>query len=92
MKDKADIIFLLQTYSTPEVENVWKSRWRGEVFFNHGAEHSIDVLTLIKEGLDCQLEVCKQDELGRYVTLKGLVQGNLLFLLRIRPTSDVFLW
>jgi exonuclease III len=32
MKDKADIIFLQETYSTPEVENVWKSQWRGELF------------------------------------------------------------
>ena len=26
MKDKADITFLQETYSTPEVENVWKSQ------------------------------------------------------------------
>ena len=45
MKDKADIIFLQETYSTPEVENVWKSQWRGELFFSHGSEHSRGVLT-----------------------------------------------
>ena len=74
MKAKADIIFLLETYSTPEVENVWKSQWRVEVFFSHSAEHSRDVLTgLIKEGLDCQLEVCKQEE------LEELLQEKLLF-------------
>lgn len=33
MKDKANIIFLQETYSTPEVENVWKYQWRGELFF-----------------------------------------------------------
>ena len=26
MKDKADIIFSKKTYSTPEVENIWKSQ------------------------------------------------------------------
>ena len=53
IKDKADIIFLQETYSTPEVENVWKSQWRGELFFSHGSEHSRGVLILVKEGLDC---------------------------------------
>ena len=73
MKDKADIIFLQETYSTPEVGNTWKSQWRGYLFFCHGCEHSRGVITLVKEGLDCKFEVCKQDNLGRYIILKGLV-------------------
>ena len=80
MKDKADIIFLQETYSTPEVENTWKSQWRGDLFFCHGSEHSRGVLTLVKEGLDCKFEVCKQDNLGRYIILKGLVQGQSFFI------------
>ena len=39
-KKKSDIIFLQETYSTPGVENHWKSQWRGDVFFSHGSEHS----------------------------------------------------
>ena len=84
MKDKADIIFLQETYSTPEVENVWKSQWRGELFFSHGSEHSRGVLTLVKEGLDCQLKVCKQDELGRYV-----VQGQPFIFANIYAPNKV---
>lgn len=76
MKDKANIIFLQETYGTPEVENVWKYQWRGELFFGHGSEHSRGVLTLVKEGLDCKLKVWKQDELGHYIILKGLVHGQ----------------
>ena len=94
MKDNADIIFLQETYSTHEVENVWKSQWRGEIFFSHGSEHSRGVLILVKEGFDCELKVCKQDELGRYIILKGLVQGQSfilqIFMPRIRSTSNVF--
>ena len=60
MKDKADIIFLQETYSTPEVENTWKSQWREDLFFFcHGSENSRDVLTLVKEGLDYKFEVYK---------------------------------
>ena len=39
MKDKADICFLQESYSTPEVEKIWKSQWKGELFFSHGTEH-----------------------------------------------------
>jgi len=67
MKDKADIIFQQETYSTPEVENAWKSQWMGELFFSHGSEHSRGVLKLVKVRVDCELEVCKQDELGPYI-------------------------
>ena len=73
MKYKADIIFLQETYSTPEVENVWKSQWRGELFFSHCSEHSRGVLIFVTEGLDRELKVCKQEKLGRYVIMKGLV-------------------
>ena len=88
MKDKADIVFPQETYSTPEVENVWKSQWRGELFFSHGLEHSRGVLTLVKEGLDCQLKVCKQDELG-HVILKGIVQGQPFIFVNIYALNKV---
>lgn len=39
-KENADIIFLQETYSTPEVEQIWKSQWRGEMFFGHGTTNS----------------------------------------------------
>ena len=46
MKNNADICFLQESYSTPEVENVWKSQWKGEMFFSHGTVHSKGVLIL----------------------------------------------
>ena len=45
-KEKSNIIFLQETYSTPEVENIWKSQWRGDIFFSHGSEHSRGVMIL----------------------------------------------
>ena len=36
----ADVIFLQETYSTPEVEHIWKSQWKGDMFFGHGTVHS----------------------------------------------------
>lgn len=82
-KENADIIFLQETYSTPEVEQIWKSQWRGEMFFGHGATNSRGVLVLVKESLDCEIKVCKQDNEGRFIMLTGNVQGQSLFLVNI---------
>ena len=32
-KQKADITFLQETYSTPEIVNDWKFQWRGDMLF-----------------------------------------------------------
>ena len=75
-KDKSDIIFLQETYSTPEVENIWKSQWRGDIYFSHGSEHSRGVMILVKEGFDCEFKVCCEDTQGRFIILKGVLQGH----------------
>ena len=43
----------------------------------------------IKEGLDCKLKVCKHDELGRYVILKGFVQGQPFLFVNIYAPNKV---
>lgn len=48
MKQQADFCFLQETYSTKEIENIWKKQWKGKMFFSHGSEHSRGVLILIK--------------------------------------------
>ena len=55
-KQKADIAFLQETYSTKEVENIWRSQWNGSLFFSHGTEHARGVLVLVRENLDFQLK------------------------------------
>ena len=36
----ADIIFLQETYSTRDIENIWRKQWKDEMFFSHGSNHS----------------------------------------------------
>ena len=82
MKDKSDICFLQESYSTPEVEKIWKSQWKGEVFFSHGterskgAERSKGVLILIKNSLEFQLKTSKVDQNGHVIILKTNVQDH----------------
>ena len=37
---KYDIIFLQETYSTQDVESIWKTQWQGKLYFSDGFNHS----------------------------------------------------
>ena len=52
------------------------------MFFGHGT-NSRGVLVLVKESLDCELKVCKQDDEGRYIMLTGEIQGQSLLLVNV---------
>jgi len=43
-KQNADIIYLQETYSTKEIENIWRCQWKGPIFFAHGTNRSCGVL------------------------------------------------
>ena len=72
-KSGADICFLQETYSTKEVENVWKKQWKGDMFFSHGSAHSRGVLVLVRDQLDFNLQSRKVDEQGRSILLEAKI-------------------
>ena len=78
-----------ETYSTPEVENIWKSQWRGDIFFSHGSEHSRGVMILLKEKFDCEVKVHREDEQGRLVILKSLTQSQPFVYVNIYAPNKV---
>jgi exonuclease III len=80
---KADIIFLQETYSTSEVENIWKTQWKGKVFYSHGTTHSRGTMILISGDLEFELMNIYTDTNGRYIFLEAMVQGCRLLLVNI---------
>ena len=82
-KSQADICFLQETYSTPEVVNIWKTQWKGDTFFSHGSCHSKGTMILVKEQLDFKLISTKIDPLGRYILLEAEIQDSPFVLLNI---------
>ena len=64
---KADIIFLQETFSTPDVFDSWKFRWRRDMYYSHGSNHSKGVLVLIRETLQFELTSVRTDNHGRFV-------------------------
>ena len=86
---RGDIIFLQETYSTPDVEARWRSEWEGSIYFSHGTNHSKGVLVLIASKLNINICDLKIDKDGRFILFKGEIQevkflfGNFYF-----PTRD----
>ena len=78
---KYDIIFLQETYSTDEVEDIWRTQWQGELFFSHGTNHSCGVMILVRNDLEFNLKTIQVDNEGRYLTMEAEVQSsNFLFV------------
>ena len=83
LNSEADICFLQETYSTQEVENIWRKQWKGNMFFSHGSGHSRGVLVLVRNNFDFQLHSMKSDSRGRYIFLEVSIQDSPYFLLNI---------
>ena len=77
---EANICFLQETYSTQEVENIWRKQWKGNMFFSHGSGHSRGVLVLVRNNLDFQMH---SDSQGHYIFLEVSIQDSSYFLLNI---------
>ena len=68
-KQNADIAFLQETYSTPEIVDEWKFQWHGNIYYSHGTNHSKGVLILVSDKLQFELRSVSQDSDGRYVLI-----------------------
>ena len=89
-KQKADIIFLQETYSTKEVEAIWKTQYKGKMFYSHGTNHSRGVMILIKDDLEFDLKsFFFLDPDGRYILINAAVQGSDYLFVNIYAPNTV---
>ena len=87
---KCDIVFLQETYSTKDVESIWKTQWQGKLYFSHGSNHSCGVIMiLVKDDVDFKLNSIISDDQGRYVIIEAEVQGSLFLFVNIYAPNSV---
>ena len=79
----ADIIFLQETYSTPEVEIMWKNEWGGKLIFSHGTRHSRGVAICFKSKLNFDIKTVKTCNDGRFIYLDILIDDSPFKLLNL---------
>lgn len=70
--------FPLETYSTIEVENIWKAQRHGDLYFAHGSEHRRGVMVLIKASFDFKFI---QDSQVHYFILRADEQEQIFTLI-----------
>ena len=82
-KDKGDIIFIQEAHCTASDESVWSSEWIGKSYFSHGTSASKGVMILIKENLCFECLDITQDDEGRFIILRGVINGLNVILCNI---------
>ena len=84
-KQNADIVFLQETYSTPDIDEKWRFQWPGNMFYSHGTNHSRGVLILISDKLQFELKHVKSDSDSRYVLIDALIQDSFFIAKHLLP-------
>ena len=84
-----DIIFLQETYSTVDVEDIWRTQWRGKLFFAHGSNHSCGVMILVRSDLDFNPRTISCDDEGRSIIIEAEVQGSPFLFVNIYAANKV---
>ena len=88
-QQKADIIFLQETYSTPDIENEWKFQWQGKMLFAHGTNLSRGVLILFNSELQFKIKKVLNDNGGRYICVEVTIQDFPFLLVNLyAPTNS----
>lgn len=89
-REGTDIAFLQETHLT-QLEHKKLERWRFKQFssaYNHGPKRGVSILISKKLSFECSYQ--KSDGEGRFVLVRGLMQGILITFLNVYapPSSD----
>ena len=87
-RQKADLIYLQETHSTPDTEDLWRKEWGGKIIFSHGKSNARGTCILVRKNLDFEVNKQVTDRSGRLVILKTLIEGNEYILINIYSPNE----
>ena len=87
-QEQSDIIFLQETYSSPESIKRWETEWGGKIVFSHGSSHSRGVMILFKPRLDGDIGKITADNFGRCIVAETIIDGSKIALVNICAPND----
>ena len=90
IKQKADTVFIQETYSSLEDEYFLKTQWKGKMLFSHGSCHSRGTLVLIKQGLHIEQKLVICDPNGRFIILEAVVQDTPVLFVNIYAPNKIY--
>lgn len=88
-KNKTDLCLMQETYSTPEVEDIWRNEWGGKILYSHGTNHARGVMILVNPRLDITIKNIKTDDIGRIIIADVTIQDTPFNIVNIySPNSE----
>ena len=82
-KKKFDVIYLQETHSTQELEQLWKNEWKGRTFMSHGTSNSKGCMILFKQNLDIDIQEVKCDDDGRFIIIDCEIMDKRFILANV---------
>ena len=79
-QQQSDIIFLQETYSSPESIKRWETEWGGKIVSTHGSSHSRGAMILFKPRLDV--------DFGKITLAETIIDGTKMVLVNIYAPND----
>ena len=89
IRQKVDIVFLQETYSSSEDENFGNTQWKGKMLFSHRSNHSKGTLVLVKQGLDFEQKSVLCDPNGRFIILEAVVQDTPFLFVNVYAPNKI---
>lgn len=86
---KNSIIFLQETHSSKNIENLWAKYWDGSIYYSHGTTASAGVCILVPKGFDFHEKIVHTDLNGRIIILEIMLNNVKIVLGNIyAPTKN----
>lgn len=87
-QQKADIIFLQETYSSLDTIGRWETEWGGKIVSSHGSFHSRGVMILFKPRLDVNIEKIASNDHGRCILAEIVIDNTKVVLVNVYAPND----
>ena len=80
--------FMQETYSTADIEHIWRNEWGGQILYSHGTCHSRGVMVLIRPGFDVKINNVETDNIGRTLIIDAKIEDAPFKLINIYAPNN----
>lgn len=88
-QQKSDVVFLQETYSSPQTIKIWENEWGGKIVESNGSSHSRGVMILFKPKMNVSVDKVIRDKNGRYILCEvSLDEAKFVFVNIYAPNDQ----
>ena len=88
-RKNADILVLMESHSTPDIEKIWENEWGGRAIFSHGSSNSRGITILTSKEMFSTISNIYKDTMGRLICFDVIVDGNKITICTLyAPNED----